>query len=697
MKLVNNRVVSPKQNSPLMIRSFRNTLAMAVGLAALVSSLKSAETIGDWKIAGPFGGTATTIAVDPSDSKVVLAGAMSSLLFKSMNAGESWSLLNFPKRHLSALTSILIDPSDGQHYLVGVISADGGGLYESHDAGSKWSVVKGLERYGVRALTYAASQPGRFLAGTQNGVMMSDDSGKTWTRISDPGNSEMAQVTAVAVDSKDPNIMYAGTSHLPWKSMDGGKTWTSIHTGMIDDSDVFSIYVDPASPTSILASACSGIYASPDRGDLWHKLSGIPNTSRRTHIIREDPSKSTTIYAGTTMGLFKSATAGATWKTLTSTQVNWLAFDAAKPDIVYLALDVEGLAKSENGGETIKPIINGFVDRVIGAVANSGKKIVAIETQEGDTTGFFTSYDRGETWTQMKASKTLAGVHLKTVTGLPDDEKFLVASTSTQMYRSLDSGVTWKQTPIKLVTMPPAIEPAKTPVASKSKRPLPAKGAARARAPKAPLKPKPLIKDVYPSEISALYATKAGGKDILLAATDLGLLRSDDLALHWTLADIPGSNAITGLFFGPDSTVVIARAANGLFASKDGGEHWSAMSFPLPSSDINDIAVPSSEGSPLLVATRVGLYSSTDNGGKWTPVANGLPTSTVASVVFGNADKTAYAVQYGRLYKSNDSGISWVEVVSALPQTRIRQLWKADSASSRIYGITNDLGIIYRD
>ena len=436
------------------------------------------------------------------------------------------------------------------------IAADGGGLYESNDAGTQWAAVKGLERYGVRALTFAASQKTRFLAGTQNGVMMSDDAGKTWARISDPNNSEMAQVTAVAVDTKDPNIMYAGTSHLPWKSMDGGKTWTSIHAGMIDDSDVFSIYVDPANPASILASACSGIYASPDRGDLWRKLSGIPNTSRRTHIIREDPLTASTIYAGTTMGLFKSVSSGATWKTLIGTQVNWLAFDPVKSQGIYLALDIEGLGKSENGGETIKPVNNGFVDRVIGAVTTAGKRMVAIETQEGETTGVFTSFDRGETWTEMKTSKSLSGVHLKAIAGIAEDEKTLLAATPNQMYKSLDGGVTWKPTPIKLVTMPPpSPEPEKSSTAAR-KAASSAKGSARAHSPHgaavhAPVKPKPIIKLVYVSDVSGLYSIKAGGKNVFLAATDLGLLRSDDMAEHWTLAAIPGASAVTALFFAP--------------------------------------------------------------------------------------------------------------------------------------------------
>ncbi len=687
-----------------MIQSKLHYVAMAAGIAGLAAlAFAAGETTSDWKIAGPFGGTATSVAVDPSNPNVVLAGARESLMFKSTDAGGSWKVVNFPKRHLSELTSILVDPADTNHYLVGIIAADGGGMYESHDAGGTWAAVKDISRYGVRAITFAVSQPSRFLAGTQNGVMLSDDCGKTWKRISDPSNSEMAQVTAVAMDAHDPNVMYAGTSHLPWKSVDGGKTWTSIHTGMIDDSDVFSIYVDPTNPANLLASACSGIYASSDRGDLWHKLLGIPNTSRRTHVIRGDPSNASLIYAGTTTGLFKSPNRGTAWKTLINTQINWLALDPSQPQRVYLALDYEGIAKSENGGETIAPINNGFVNRVISSITVSGKKIVALETQEGETTGLFTSLNNGESWSQLKGIRTLNGVHLSTITGIPDEDRTLLAASPHQMYKSVDAGMTWKALPIRLVQNPPPVTeekpvPAARTSSGKSKSAR-ARITARTARPVRSVKPKPLIREVSVSEVSGLYSTKVDAKTVLFAATDLGLLRSEDVAEHWTLAEIPGSTAVTALYFGhgPSASFVIARTANGLYQSKDAGEHWTQLPFSLPSSDVNHVAIGGDDDSFLLVATRVGLYYSQDGGGKWFKNPNGLPASTVTSVICNGLDKTAFAVEYGRLYQSKDAGASWTEVGTTLPLARIRQLWKADMSSSRIFGLTNDLGVIYRD
>jgi photosystem II stability/assembly factor-like uncharacterized protein len=184
---------------------------------------------------------------------------------------------------------------------------------------------------------------------------------------------------------------------------------------------------------------------------------------------------------------------------------------------------------------------------------------------------------------------------------------------------------------------------------------------------------------------------------VIFAATDLGLLRSTDLGEHWTLADIKGSSAVTALYMGGGtSPTLIARAANGLFLSKDEGEHWDSLEFPLPSSDVNDLAISDGDDPTFVVGTRVGLYSS-QPGGKWISKSAGLPVSTVSAVLFGDNADTVYAVEYGRLYQSKDRAASWTDLPTALSLTRIRQLWKPTPSSSRIFGLAGELGIVYRN
>ena len=52
----------------------------------------------NWQPVGPYGGSATAIAIDPSNPKTLLLGARNSLLYRSDDAGESWRRLAFPDR-----------------------------------------------------------------------------------------------------------------------------------------------------------------------------------------------------------------------------------------------------------------------------------------------------------------------------------------------------------------------------------------------------------------------------------------------------------------------------------------------------------------------------------------------------------------------------------------------------------------------
>jgi photosystem II stability/assembly factor-like uncharacterized protein len=669
----------------------RQLLPIALPCSLITISLAAAldAPAPDWHLTGPFGGSATSLALDPQKPGVLLAGGMNSLLFRSGDSGENWSLLDFPKRNLSEVTSVLVDPSDSNHYLAGIISADGGGMFSSHDQGRTWSPVSDVKDFGVRSIVFAPSKPTRFISGTLRGVMLSEDSGATWTRVSDPKNLEMQGITATAIDPKDADVMYAGTSHLPWKSADGGKTWHSIHDGMTDDSDVFSIYVNPADPGNVFASACSGIYTSADRGDKWRKVMGLTFSQRRTHVIRKDPHTDGIIYAGTTMGLFKSPNMGSTWKLLSKEQVNAIIFDPATPGSMYMAMEYEGLSRASETGERIRMLNRGFVDRTISGVTRAGEKLIALETQLGESTGLFVSGDKGESWSQLMGVKGLNAVHLKTIAALPSQERILLAAAPHQIYKSMDGGLNWKPLPVRLAVAPsgPMKIAAVVPMRS-------AKGPVRKTAARKPVE---ALRPISPNEIYGLYALKSGAKDLLFAATDLGLLKTTDAGERWTMAEVAGSSSVSGLFMVPNNDGrLVARAGAGLFLSKDFGDHWSPLTFPVSPADVNDVAIPLDAADPILVATRLGLYASADEGAKWIASPGGIPASTVNSVVYGG-DKLVYAAQYGKLWESKDSGKSWAQLASALPAPRIRRLWIPDLATNRLYAVTSDLGILFRD
>ncbi|MGH9655236.1 MAG: WD40/YVTN/BNR-like repeat-containing protein [Bryobacteraceae bacterium] len=650
-----------------MIRPYGLLPALAVAFAAIATAASPASApANDWTVAGPFGGTALSLAIDPHDPSILLAGGMRSLLFKSDNAGQNWQVLNLPQRAFGAVTSILIDPNDSNHYLVGVLAVGDGALFESRDGGKTWTVNKSLRNTGIRALAVSASDPAEIVAGTMRGVQISQDSGKTWTRISDPQNYAMNGITAVAIDPADPKIIYAGTPHLPWRTMDGGKTWESIPAGISNDTDVFSIFINPILPSRVFASACSGVYSSDDRGDQWHKLLGIPFSSRRTHSIRQDPFDLQTIYAGTTAGLFRTINDGKTWRIMNRTQVNAIALDRSKSHAMYLAMQYEGLAKSADRAETLTPINKGFADRRIAALTASGADLVAVEPSEGESTGIFVSANAGRSWTQLSKVRGLSRVHLETIAGAANNSRDLIAASAQNLYKSVDGGTVWKPLPIRVVV-------------KEQKR--------RRR--------RRRVSYLHPSSINGVYSVANGGGTFFFLATPQGLLRSTDMGEYWKSAGLP-QTAVTALYAAPAPSMrLIAVTSLGLFDSDDCGDHWTAVKTSLPLADVNAIAIPAGENSALIAATRTGLYVSNNNGATWEKAPH-TPVDTFTSALYPAAGPTAYAVEYGNLYRTDDGGRSWSDAPASVPALRIRKLWAAPAGPHRLYAIADGLGILFR-
>ncbi|MBX9602568.1 MAG: hypothetical protein K2X35_16300 [Bryobacteraceae bacterium] len=621
-----------------------------------------------WQRLGPFGGSATAIAVDPRSPKTLVAGARNSLLYRSDDGGENWRLLGFPRHFRGSIQALWIDPKDSNRYLAGVHltgSADAG-LHESLDGGATWKHIADLEGISIEALASFPGDSDRMLAGTRKGVFLSADGGRSWKRISPADDPELQAITAVSFDPENPRTIFAGTTHLPWKTTDEGATWKSIRTGMLDDSDVFSIYVDPRRPSRVFASACSGIYRSLNGGANWRKFLGIPGTHRRTHVIRQDPANAEMLFAGTTVGLLRSTDGGATWQQKNDLPVNSLAFDPTDPKVLYLASEHGGIWKSADSGETFQPLNRGFVSRRVNAVTSSGEQLYLNTVQDGPFGGVFASADQGGTWRLSSAS--LNGESLLLVAGVPDRNGVVFAASESRLYRSADSGRTWKAAPFAAVA--PLVKPAAKQVAKTAP--------ARARAPRK-------------YKIMALRAVPSDGGVAILLGTDRGLFRGTALGDGWK--EVVSSAHVLSIH---DSGANIAvRTMDGLLISQDGGRTFRNSLLPLPVDMIYDVAISAAAPAALLIATANGLLRSTDGGATWLASPSGLPHGTVRAVRFHpRRDGSAYAVQYGQLFATSDSGATWSPVAGAeLEDKTIRDLWFPPGTPDRLMAVTDDTGL----
>ena len=369
--------------------------------------------------------------------------------------------------------------------------------------------------------------------------------------------------------------------------MDGGRTWQSVHSGMLDDSDVFSIDIDRRHPSHVVASACSGIYRSLTAGALWTKLRGSADSSFRTYVITHDPHVAGRLWAGTTHGLMRSADGGVTWGTVARHSVKSIAFDPRRAGIVYLATRDSGLMKSTDAA-TFTAVNRGFANHSFFALAAAGQSLWL----SGEGAGMLESADGGTEWKKIAPARdrvlmmsacrdtgalfaggvgflrqfladrwtVLTEPRHEPVRSIACEGSHLWAVSSRAAFESPDAGRTWSELP--------------TPGAS-----------------------------VEWNQI----ASSAGGA--VLAATSHGLLRSADRGHTWlpVSGDLGASTVASVLSHPERSGHAFAAQYDQIFFSSDGGLRWSPISSGgLERSAIRALAVAKGKPGRLfaLVAGR---------------------------------------------------------------------------------------------
>jgi len=560
----------------------------------------------DWRSTGPFGGDAEVIRVIPQAPGFVVAGAHNGLLYLSRNGGAYWNNIPFDGQSTGTLHALEIDPRSKDTWYVGMEGDHPwtSGVYKTMDGGDTWTLLPGIKGKAVWSLALWPSNPDVVAAGTADGVYRSTDAGQTWTPISAPDNQEFRPVVSLAFDPAKQDVLYAGTTHLPWRTTDGGSSWQSIHTGMIDDSDVFSIQVDPRDSEQVYASACSGLYHSSDNASHWNKLP-TPKGAFRTYFVSLDPRHPHVVFAGTTEGLLRSEDDGRAWREVTSHAVRSIAFDAQLPLRVFFASATAGLMVSTDGGKTAREINAGFTNRNFTVLTGAKGVLYASSAFEPGSGGVYRSDNFGLRW-QRSASEP--GQDVRLLTAAPDQPGTLFAAGYHGLFKSSDGGKTWTD-----------------------------KTSLQASA----------------GHLTSLLALAHG---VLLAGTDQGLFRSTD-GIGWQSA--PGTGGGINSLEPSGDHVVAALGPHGNFASTDAGATWRACGESDSPTIWYGLAFDSTDSGTALAATSTGLLQSTDGCRSWSK-ASGLQAETVSIVLFHPTHPgEAFAAQGGRVFRSTDGGLHW--------------------------------------
>ncbi len=601
-----------------------------------------------WVPAGPPGGDVRSLAAHPATPHIVYLGTAGGVLYRSEDSGRSWGRLDpgFPLNGMSLDDlAIAVDGSVFVGYWA--LRGGGGGVARSDDGGKTFTVLPGISGQAVKALALAPTDPDIVVAGTLSGVFRSGNGGRSWKRISVEGHSELRNVNSIAIDPEAPDTIYVGTWHLPWKTTDGGSTWQSIHSGMINDSDVMTITLDRRSPRTVYATACSGIYRSRNGAGRWSKVQGIPSSSRRTRAFAQHTEDPETFFAGTTEGLWTTEDDGGSWTLRTDKELVVNALLSQPDGSLLVGTDGAGVLRSMDDGRTWTESNVGFSERFVSRIlfSPSGGKVVVGVTADRRHGGVFSAPTPAGPWTRLAP-------------GLEGREVLTIALAGTTVLAGTDDGIflsrgeAWRRLP----TVVDDLE----------------------------LHP-------YVTDLVALSPR------LFLAATSQGLLRSTDGGEAWQRHRLGVLRTVERVAAsGGPQRAILAATPIGFFESRDDGASWDPIAGRIGDARVHALAYLPGFDQVVFVATSRGLYKSEDGGRSWWPRGGGLPLLDITGLTVAGDGRTLYASEFtqGGLWGSDDAGETWEAVATdGLATTRIWALALDPNRPERLLAATPSGGL----
>jgi photosystem II stability/assembly factor-like uncharacterized protein len=284
-----------------------------------------------------------TVLVNPSNPDIVLAGTIDGVWI-STDHGTTFKRAAFPDK--VQIWSFLVDRRDPKRIIAGASPV---AFYESCDMGATWTAqpdsgIKEREKCAFRhramRMVQHPTRPDTIYAALEvNGVVRSDDFGRTWT------------------DCSEDLIALARHPHLKSSILTQNDA-----EGMLDGH---AITMSAADPEAVMLACRMGLFRSSDRGKSWHDMEMkrfSPVTyGRDVRVSAQDPK---TVYAALSVaaashdgGLYRSRDAGKTWSRFDKVQVHGtimsIGLSDHNPNEVYIGARYEGeVFGTQDGGET---------------------------------------------------------------------------------------------------------------------------------------------------------------------------------------------------------------------------------------------------------------------------------------------------------------------------------------------------------
>ncbi len=238
---------------------------------------------------GAGAGRVNCMTFMPDNNTILFAGTACGGVWKSINGGTTWTVLNTDQLPSLSITSIVIDPTNTDN------------IYIATGDNFTGFPISGVLKQGH----YSA------------GIYKSNNGGLTWSLAGIPHSQSDGFIPQqMIIDPVTPAIMLLASNTGIWRTINHGANWTLVNNGGF----FYSIEFNPFNHNVVYATNGIGLYRSNNNGVSWtYKGGGYPNTQGGRVSLAITPADTNYIYLwGPTAGFKKSVNGGNTLTTMTN-------------------------------------------------------------------------------------------------------------------------------------------------------------------------------------------------------------------------------------------------------------------------------------------------------------------------------------------------------------------------------------------
>jgi photosystem II stability/assembly factor-like uncharacterized protein len=716
-----------------------------------VAGPETAPAEPSWSFIGPrpvtfYGidsGRVTSLAIDPANPRIIYMGGAEGGVWKSTNAGESWTPLGDSQVSL-AIGSIAIDPNNSNTIYVGTgeenFSGDsyyGAGILKSTNGGATWTQLPGGFTgvpCGGDWIGGVAIEPGNsnvLLAAVdscyygQAGIYRSTNGGVSWSPVYVPTNN-WTPGTAVMFDPANANVAYAALYYgTVIKSTDAGLTWSlSAGSGAnsLPNSNVgrIALAMAPSSPSTLYAAIANnadsdllGMYKTTDGGANWSQLTNAPDFCSTQCwydiVLAVSPVNPNFIVAG---GVYTYHPGGSAVTTSSDGGATWVDQSSGlHPDTHALAFTPDGatLYTGDDGGvwSTTNPTANQIEWSGLNDTLAITEFYPGISMDQGNVNHTYIG-------TQDNGTQRYSGAFGWPTVACGDGGPTVIdyALTTTiyanciqlSLYKSINDGANWTSMTAgmngddRVAWVPPlAIDPQhhETLYFGTYRVYQSLNGASAWNAISGDLtNPNNGNHNgtlntiaVAPTDPNIVYT---GSSDAEVQVSRNALSTSGATWTSVNSSSLPNRN-ITWIAVDPASATTAYIGYSGftgygdnlghIFRTTNAGSSWTDISGDLPNTPVDAILVDPDAPDTIFVGTDIGAFYTTTGGSSWSTLGKGLPNVVVTGLGLHENSRTLRASTHGRsVWDLNVATLLPVPTVTSVSPDAV----KADAASAKL-------------